>query len=107
MLFRYFMSMLQQVTTDSLDFAAPELFVLRVPSSVVRHARTLPPAERAVAEAVVDGLSNAQIAGRRGTSLKTVANQLSHLFERFDVHSRTALVHALECSPCAAQLGAP
>ena len=72
------------------------LLLLSVPGSGAVRIRSLPPAEREVAEAVLRGLSNAEIARQRGTSLKTVANQLARLFERFDVHSRAALVRELE-----------
>jgi DNA-binding NarL/FixJ family response regulator len=76
------------------------LFVLSLESA--RGTEALPAAEREVAEAVLAGMSNEEIAARRGTSVKTVANQLARLYERFDVHSRAALSRALDLA-----LGAP
>lgn len=48
-------------------------------------------AEREVAEAVVRGHSNAEIARARGTSVRTVANQMRTLFEKLGVGSRGEL----------------
>jgi DNA-binding NarL/FixJ family response regulator len=75
------------------------LFVLSLPNPAIGRADSLPPAERDVARAILDGRSNDEIARERRTSVKTVANQLSRLFERFDVHSRAELVRKLEGSP--------
>ncbi|HEX2142185.1 MAG TPA: response regulator transcription factor [Candidatus Limnocylindria bacterium] len=47
--------------------------------------------ERDVVAAVVDGLSNDEIAGRLGISPKTVESHLRRLFERHSVASRTEL----------------
>jgi two-component system, NarL family, response regulator LiaR len=54
-------------------------------------AAHLSPREREVVAAVVDGLSNDEIAGRLGISSKTVESHLRRLFERHDVASRTEL----------------
>lgn len=48
----------------------------------------LTPAERAVAELVAAGKTNAQIAEARGTSVRTVANQVASLLEKLGVPSR-------------------
>jgi DNA-binding NarL/FixJ family response regulator len=47
--------------------------------------------EREVVAAVVDGLSNDEIAGRLGISPRTVESHLRRLFERLAVASRTEL----------------
>lgn len=48
-------------------------------------------AERAVARAAMDGLTNAEIARRRGTSPRTVANQLFSVFRKLGISSRREL----------------
>lgn len=58
-------------------------------------APKLPPsltaAEAEVATLVVEGLSNAAIAGRRNTSVRTVANQLRSIYSKLAVGSRRQL----------------
>jgi DNA-binding CsgD family transcriptional regulator len=51
----------------------------------------LSPSEREVALAVLGGLSNAEIARRRGTSSRTVANQLASIYRKVGVSSRSGL----------------
>jgi DNA-binding NarL/FixJ family response regulator len=51
----------------------------------------LTPAERQVALAALAGLSNAAIARLRGSSPRTVANQLAKLFRKLGVSSRAEL----------------
>jgi DNA-binding NarL/FixJ family response regulator len=55
----------------------------------------LRPSERTIADAIVRGLSNGQIAEARGTSERTVANQVATLFQRAGVESRAELVRRL------------
>ncbi len=52
----------------------------------------IPPAKREVLELVRDGRRNADIAKRLGRSPNTVRNQMSQLFQIFDVKNRTELV---------------
>jgi DNA-binding NarL/FixJ family response regulator len=54
-------------------------------------ATRLSPREREVVAAVVDGLSNDEIAARLGIAPKTVESHLRRLFERLEVASRTEL----------------
>jgi len=54
-------------------------------------AQALTPSEQAVAELVVAGCSNAQVAQERGVSERTVANQVASVFRKLDVHSRAEL----------------
>ncbi len=56
-----------------------------------RRSPTVSARERQVVAAVVDGLSNDEIAGRLGISPKTVESHLRRLFERHEVASRTEL----------------
>lgn len=55
----------------------------------------LSPSEREVAALVMEGLSNQEIAQVRGTSERTVANQVASIFRRCGVSSRSELVAAL------------
>jgi DNA-binding NarL/FixJ family response regulator len=53
--------------------------------------------EHEILALLVDGLSNAEIAGRLGISEKNVRNRLSHLFDKLGVWSRAqAIVFTLE-----------
>jgi len=52
-------------------------------------------AEREVAELLLRGLSNHEIAEARGTSSRTVANQLRALYGKLEVSSRFELVRRL------------
>ncbi|MHB9145019.1 MAG: helix-turn-helix transcriptional regulator [Symbiobacteriia bacterium] len=56
---------------------------------------TLTPREREVALAVLDGLSNAEIAGRLCVSEVTVKAHLGHIFAKTGVTSRTRLIKQL------------
>jgi len=55
----------------------------------------LTPAEREVAQLVVSGCSNREIAGRRRASVHTVGNQLSAIYGKLGVSSRHELVARL------------
>ncbi len=64
----------------------------------IGHARKpdglpmLTSAERSIVRAIGEGKTNAQIAALRGTSSRTVANQIARLFRKIGVASRTELV---------------
>jgi DNA-binding NarL/FixJ family response regulator len=51
----------------------------------------LTPAEHAVALAVANGASNAEVARQRGTSIHTVVNQLQQIYQKLGVRSRVEL----------------
>jgi len=55
----------------------------------------LPHAEREIAGYLVEGLCYNEICARRGTKMRTVANQVAALFRRFKVSGRNELVCAL------------
>jgi DNA-binding CsgD family transcriptional regulator len=57
-----------------------------------RAVATMTPAERDVADRVLLGHSNADIARQRGTTERTVANQLTTLFRKLSINSRIELV---------------
>jgi DNA-binding CsgD family transcriptional regulator len=56
---------------------------------------SLSAAERDVAMAVLQGLSNAEIAAFRGTAPRTVANQVASLLRKLGARSRTEAIAAL------------
>lgn len=57
---------------------------------------TLTKSERAVAEAIVAGDTSAKIARDRGTSERTIANQIASIFRKVGVHSRGELIARLQ-----------
>jgi DNA-binding CsgD family transcriptional regulator len=56
-------------------------------------------AESDVVALVSAGCSNGEIAARRGTSLRTVGNQLSAIFKKLGLSSRHALVQLVAGQP--------
>jgi DNA-binding CsgD family transcriptional regulator len=80
-----------------LDFIELDGASFAVLSHSIRHPppKALTRAEREVVEHVVAGRSNAQIAARRGTSVRTVANQLAAIFRKLAVGSRRELCVAI------------
>ena len=74
-----------------------QLLVLEIDLAAARSraADVLTAAEHEVTAMVVDGASNAEVAARRGTSLRTVANQLASTYRKLGIASRQELVTAL------------
>jgi DNA-binding NarL/FixJ family response regulator len=70
------------------------------PSAVRRAARGAlrppTPRESQILALVAEGLSNAEIAERLSLRVKTVESQLRRMFDRYDVASRTSLVHVAQ-----------
>ena len=69
--------------------------VLSVPRPDLPLHRTLPPAELAVVASLVEGVCYREIAKRRGTSTRTIANQITAVFRRLKVSGRSELVLSL------------
>ena len=67
-----------------------ELLVIRVDHAPVEFPE-LTATENQVAQGVVDGKSNKEIAAERGVSAKTVANQLRAIYEKLGIASRFEL----------------
>ncbi len=80
--------MFERVILDDI-----ELLVLDLPKPTHEHEAFKVPSEseRAIAKALIRGLSNRQVAAARGTSLKTVANQVRTIFTKLGVVSRFEL----------------
>jgi DNA-binding NarL/FixJ family response regulator len=57
--------------------------------------QTLSPAERLTALYVSRGLSNAEVARRRGVALRTVANQVASILRKSGVNSRAEIGRVL------------
>jgi DNA-binding CsgD family transcriptional regulator len=72
--------------------------VVRVVSVPLRERPLagLSPAERAVVALALEGLSNREIARRRGSSARTVANQLAAAYRKLGVSGRAELAAARE-----------
>lgn len=68
-----------------------EYAVLSCSLSPVELPKSLSRAEREVATAIALGCSNAGIARRRGTSIRTVENQIYGIFRKLGVGSRSEL----------------
>jgi len=71
--------------------ADEELVVISLPLAAFEVAGALTPAEREVVMGLLEGRSNADIASERGTSQRTVANQIASIFEKVGVRSRAEL----------------
>lgn len=72
-----------------------ELHVVGIPRPDRRLSESLPTAELAVIRALVEGCSYREIAKLRGTSTRTIANQISAVFRRLRVSGRNELVQRL------------
>ncbi len=68
-----------------------EYAVLSFSLSPVDFPKSFSPAEREVAFAVAIGCSNAEIARQRGTSIRTVENQIYAIFRKLGIGSRNEL----------------
>jgi DNA-binding CsgD family transcriptional regulator len=69
--------------------------VLTFPLCAPSFPSSLSAAERAVALALIEGRTNAEIAAARKTSIRTVANQIVSAYRKLGVHSRRELVVAV------------
>jgi DNA-binding CsgD family transcriptional regulator len=72
-----------------------ELFVITMPSLVASLPEELTAAEREVAALLLDGKSNREVAALRGTSVRTIANQVGAIFRKLRVSGRVELGQAL------------
>lgn len=80
-----------ELSARAFEIDGDRYAILAFPLPQAELPAKLSGAERAVVQAVLDGLSNAEIARLRGTSLNTVANQLRSVFSKLDVNSRFEL----------------
>jgi DNA-binding CsgD family transcriptional regulator len=70
-----------------------ELLLIRVPSeeTLAERAERLTPSERAVVALAVAGRSNGAIASLRGSSRRTIANQLAAAYDKLGLSGRREL----------------
>ena len=76
-----------------LDERSPGLRTVSIARPDVALAERISPAEVSVLRGLVEGCSHAEIARRRGTSTRTIANQVASVFQRLAVSGRNELVH--------------
>lgn len=74
-----------------LEIGGETLLVISFPIRRADLGTRLTDAEADVARLAIEGLSNAEIAKRRGTSLRTVANQMASILGKLGMQSRREL----------------
>lgn len=82
---------LRGVRVSRVLVGGDELAIVSVPLAQAVLPASLTEAERRVAVAVLAGRSNAAIARDRGTSVRTVANQVASVLRKCGVSSRREL----------------
>jgi DNA-binding CsgD family transcriptional regulator len=82
---------LQGLRVARFSLGADDLVVLSFPVRPTELPPVLTAAERAVVEAMLSGKTNPEIARARGTSTRTVANQIANAFQKLEVSSRGEL----------------
>jgi DNA-binding NarL/FixJ family response regulator len=82
-------------TLSFIADGAEQLRVVSVPRPDRRLFRVLPPAELAVIRHLVEGLRYDEIARLRGTSTRTIANQITAVFRRMRASGRNELLTRL------------
>jgi DNA-binding NarL/FixJ family response regulator len=88
------MATIQQILAAVRTVAAGGTAFPSEAQGAIRSAMRRPtPRELQILVLVADGLANSEIAANLGLRVKTVESQLRRMFDRYDVASRTALVH--------------
>jgi DNA-binding NarL/FixJ family response regulator len=78
------------------SLAGEQLLVGSRPLIDTRHIASLSEAEQAIVSFLIAGSTNTDIAQRRGSSERTVANQIQSIFQKLSVRSRGELVARLQ-----------
>ena len=81
---------------DILTLLQPHLAVIRARWGRPPRVQGLTPREHDVLILVRDGLTNKEIAQQLVVSATTVRTHLEHIFEKLDVHTRSAAARALD-----------
>ncbi len=90
------------LTVDVMEVGGQELVVVSHPLDPTLQRvgiEALPAAMREVAALALEGLDNAAIARRRGTSVRTVAKQIEAIYRRLGVGSRRELMARFGAGP--------
>ena len=91
------MATIKEIVAAIRTVAAGGTAFPREAQGAIRSAMRPPtPRELEILTLVADGHGNAEIAERLGLRVKTVESQLRRMFDRYDVASRTGLVHLAE-----------
>jgi DNA-binding CsgD family transcriptional regulator len=88
-----------ELSAHTFRVGAEEFVVLSYPMARVQPPPELTSAERHVVVALMEGKSNAAIAAERGTSPRTIANQVAAVFRKLGVRSRAELAARCIRSP--------
>jgi DNA-binding CsgD family transcriptional regulator len=80
---------------ERLTIGGLKVVYLSAPIESVDVLAGLTPAERAVARLAAAGSSNADIGRARGSSARTIANQLASIYRKVGVGSRAELIALL------------
>lgn len=83
------------VDVFDVEVGGETLVVISLPIEAGAKLDALTPAERAVALAVLRGLSNEEVARERGCRARTVAAQLASIYKKLGVVSRAELAALL------------
>ena len=86
------------MTIHRFDVNGLELVLFDVPALEIPDDVELSASEREVVAFVCEGLSTGEIAKQRGTSTKTISNQLGSIYRKLGVLSRHELVAKLASS---------
>ena len=78
-----------------LEVGGDKLVVVSVPTAEPAGLEGLSPAELGVARDATSGLSNREIARKRGRAVRTIANQLAKVYRKLGVGSRAELAARL------------
>ena len=90
---------LSDVRAWRVSWGTEELAMISIPSALEsRLEKMLTPAEKSIVLDVAAGKSNARIASLRGTSPRTVANQLASIYRKLNLTSRQELLAEMNLS---------
>ena len=85
------------------ELAEGQYAIFEFPTPEVNVPQGLSQAEDSVVRAILAGKSNAVIARERGTSPRTVANQLQSIYRKLKLSGRKALIHSCHRSPASSK----